>query len=283
MARLAESEFGTMKKSSDWVRQPGLDKKLDHLVEERGCTPAELIPYDAAKALDIEPSGEFYKKVRDWKQRRAAETDAPVIEVPPRVQAEFRETIEHFSSEAMASFLRAVRAVSGDLDRVAALRVADAERRADDARTEANDYLDRWTAAEGQRDTALAEMDKLEQAFVEAQHRGNDLFIRLEEREALLQQLLETPNRGLAVTSPVAPTGQQSLSEGRDEYDRPVGGVTVIDTGTPLAETPVADAVANEPGKPAVEEDHFTSGQVEMPLVTNDAADRATGDGDDLG
>ena len=116
MARLASSEFGTMKKSSDWVRQPGLDKKLDHLVEERGCTPAELIPYDAAKALDIEPSGEFYRKVRDWKQRRAAESDAPVMEVPPHVQAEFRETVDRFAAEAMSSFLRAVRGVGGDLD-----------------------------------------------------------------------------------------------------------------------------------------------------------------------
>lgn len=61
MGRLAESEFGNMKKSSDWVRQQDLDKKLDQLVEERGCTPAELIPYDAAKALGIEPSGEFYR------------------------------------------------------------------------------------------------------------------------------------------------------------------------------------------------------------------------------
>lgn len=283
MARLANSEFGNMKKSSEWVRQPGLDKKLDHLVEERGCTPAELVPYDASKALDIEPSGEFYKKVRDWKQRRAAENDTPVMEVPPHVQAEFRETIDRFAAEAMNSFLRAVRGVGGDLDRVAALRVADAERRADDARTEANDYLDRWTAAERERDTALAEMAKLEQAFVEAQHRGNELFIRLQEREALLEKLLETPKMGLAATSPVVSRGQQSPSESRNEYDRSVGGITVIDAGIPLTESSVAASAAKEPDEPLIEEDHSTTGQVEMPLIKNDAANQAQDDGDDLG
>lgn len=141
MARLAESELGVMKKSSEWVRQPGLDKMLDQLVEERGCTPAELIPYDAAKALDIEPSGEFYRKVRDWKQRRAAECDAPVMEVPPHVQAEFRETVDRFANDAMADFVRAVRLIGGDLNRSAMLRVADAERRAEDARAEIDGLL----------------------------------------------------------------------------------------------------------------------------------------------
>ena len=63
-----------MKKSSEWVRQSVLDKKLDELVEDRGCTAADLNIYDAAKVLEIAPGGEFYKKVHDWKQRRTAES-----------------------------------------------------------------------------------------------------------------------------------------------------------------------------------------------------------------
>ena len=282
MARLASSEFGNMKKSSDWVRQPGLDKKLDHLVEERGCTPAELIPYDAAKALDIEPSGEFYRKVRDWKQRRAAESDAPVMEVPPHVQAEFRETVDRFAAEAMSSFLRAVRGVGGDLDRVATLRITDAERRADEAQAEVNGLLDHWTAAEAQRDAALARIAELEQALADARRREEVATVRLEERDALLRALRPgTSDNGSAAIMPSVPHADRA-SVG-DDYNRQVGDVA-IDASSASAGQSVADVDADGPEQPPViYTDHPEGGQVEMPLVTNDDAGQADVGGDSRG
>ncbi|WP_288338540.1 hypothetical protein [uncultured Sphingomonas sp.] len=282
MARLASSEFGNMKKSSDWVRQPGLDKKLDHLVEERGCTPAELIPYDAAKALDIEPSGEFYRKVRDWKQRRAAESDAPVMEVPPHVQAEFRETVDRFAAEAMSSFLRAVRGVGGDLDRVATLRTTDAERRADEAQAEVNGLLDHWTAAEAQRDAALARIAELEQALADARRREEVATVRLEERDALLRALRPgTSDNGSAAIMPSVPHADRA-SVGDDD-NRQVGDVA-IDASSASAGQSVADVDADGPEQPPViYTDHPEGGQVEMPLVTNDDAGQADVGGDSRG
>lgn len=283
MIRLADSEFGNMKKSSDWVRQPGLDKMLDQLVEERGCTPTELIPYDAAKALGIEPSGEFYKKVRDWKQRRAAERDAPVIEVPPHVQAEFRETVDRFASEAMASFLRAVRTVGGDLDRVATLRITDAERRADEAQAEVNGLVDHWTAAEAERDAALTRVAELEQALADASRREDAFTVRLEERDALLKALRpEARNNATASITPV-PGGDDASVSDRHDGDRQIADVAVANGGTAPADQPVDEAVANEPEQPAAIEANHIGGQVEMPLVTNHDAERADVAGDDEG
>ncbi|WP_375271094.1 hypothetical protein [Sphingomonas sp.] len=274
MARLADSEFGNMKKSGDWVRQPGLDKKLDQLVEERGCTPAEVIPYDAAKALEIEPSGEFYRKVRDWKQRRAAENHAPVMEVPPHVQAEFRETVDRFAAEAMSSFLRAVRSVGGDLDRVATLRITDAERRADDAQAEVNGLLDHWTDAEAQRDAALAKVADLEEALADAKRRADVLTVRLEERDALFKALRAgTPDKVAAAITPSAPDADHATVD--DDGDRLVSEVA-NDASTALAEEPVADSVADEQEQaPAIDARRATEDQVEMPLGVSDDADQA--------
>lgn len=285
MTRLAKSEFGNMKKSSDWVRQPALDKMLDQLVEERGCTPAELIPYDAGQALGIETSGEFYKKVRDWKQRRAAEHDVPVMEVPPHVQADFRETVDRFAGEAMTSFLRAVRGVGGDLNRVATLRVADAERRAEDAQAEVNGLLDHWTAAEADRDAALARVAELEQAAADARRREEALTVRLDERDALLQALRpETTTNVTAATTPPIPGVDRASAGNGDDADRQVGDLTVLNADTAAANLPVAEAAADEPEQPpAIDADHLKSGQAEMPLVTSDDADQADVAGDDPG
>lgn len=242
MIWLAKSEFGIMKKSSDWLRQPSLDKKLDQLVQERDCTPAELIPYDAAKALDIEPSGEFYKKVRDWKQRRASESGAPVMEVPPHAHAAFRETVDRFADEAMGAFVRAVRTVGGDLDRAATLRITDAERRADKAQAEANGLLDHWATAETQRDAALARVADLEQMLGDARHREDVMSVRLEERDALLKALrFETARDGAKSATSLEPEGQHVPIDN----DTIVGGQVDSETAVAAASTAQTD---DQPG-----------------------------------
>jgi len=282
MIRLASSEFGNMKKSSDWVRQPALDKMLDQLVEERGCTPAELVTYDAAKALEIEPSGEFYKKVRDWKQRRAAERHAPVMEVPPHVQADFRETVDRFANDAMASFLHAVRLIGGDLNRTATLRVADAERRAEDAQAEVNGLLDHWTAAEAARDAAMARVAELEQALADSQRREDVLTARLEERDAFLKSVKLAASK-IETAVPAVTDIEPSAKGGDGTRDRQTSDV-LIDIAPVPANQPVADTPAGEPERPtAIAADRPKGGQAAMQSVTSDDAVQADVAGDDPG
>lgn len=257
MDRFANSEFGNMKKSSEWVRQPGLDKMLDQLVEERGCTPAELVPYDAAKALGIEPSGEFYKKVRDWKQRRAAERDEPIMEVPPHVQAEFRESLDRFTGEAMNNFLNALRMIGGDFNRNATLRIADAERRAGDAQAGENAMLDLWAATEAERDAALVKVAELNTALSDSRHREEVMTVRLQERDALLKALrLETTENGPAAVTPPMPGGDAAHA-GDDRKGL------------------IADAAVKPDQPPAIEAEHPQGAQGVMPLVTQVADDQA--------
>lgn len=282
MARLAESEFGIMKKSSDWVRQPGLDKMLDQLVEERGCTPAELIPYDAAKALDIEPSGEFYKKVRDWKQRRAAECDTPVMEVPPHVQAEFRKTVDRFADDAMNSFVHAVRLIGGDFNRTTMLRVAAAERRAEDARAEADSLLDQWTAAEAERDAAQIRAAELVHALADAQRREEALIVRLEERDALLRMVkLTTADAAATVIADEAPP-VGSIDDNHESYP---GDAMVVDPSTTRskhdgAEPDVMAGVSADPTRVADEAPSLStvSERDEAEMASTNPVDRCQGD-----
>lgn len=192
--------------------------------------------------------------MRDWKQRRAAEHDAPVLEVPPHVQAEFRETVDRFAAEAMSSFLRAVRCVGGDLDRVATLRINDAERRADDAQAEVNGLLDHWTAAEAQRDAALARVAELGQALADARLREEVAAVRLEERDALLKALRpETPDKR---PSSMTPSGQGAdWASLRDDGDRQIGNATIDGSNLP-ADQPVICAVeAEQP--PVIDADRY--------------------------
>ena len=282
MIRLADSEFGNMKKSGNWVRQAALDTMLDQLVEERECTPAELNPYDAAKALDVEPNGEFYKKVRDWKQRHSAESDSQVMEVPPHVQAEFRETVDRFAGDAMNSFLRAVRTVGSDLDSAATLRVGDAERRADESLAEVNSLLDSWTDAEAKRDAALARVAELEQALADAERREGILTVRLDERVELIKALkLEMASDSVALVTPHG-TGVQSdpVNEGIDASSLDRGE---IDASAPVATAPADQPVATRQQPSAAETTVPMSGQREMPDVTSDAADEADDSGYDHG
>lgn len=300
MARLAESEFGIMKKSSDWVRQPDLDKMLDQLVEERGCTPAELIPYDAAKALGIEPSGEFYRKMRDWKQRRAAECDAPVMEVPPHVQAEFRETVDRFANDAMADFVRAVRLIGGDLNRSAMLRVADAERRAEDARAEVDGLLDHWTTAEAERDAARNRVAELEHALADTQRREEALIVRLEERDALLRRVkLTTADTATIIADEAPPVGSIDdkheshpsnamvvhLPTTRSKHDGAEPHIMAGVSAEPTTVTDEAPSQSTKSGRDGAEMastnpvDRRQGDQVEMPFAARTGGEHAS-DGD---
>lgn len=173
-----------MKDSNGWVRQPMVDKAADEIVAARGCTPAEITPYQVAKHLGCEPNGALYAKVRDWRRRRQDEMGLAAIDVPPGAETEFRKMLEQLTADATDHFVRTVRMVGSDLDRTAALRVADAERRRVEAEGETAEVLDLCQKAEADLAAATARIGVLEDALAQAQRREDILRGRLEQREA---------------------------------------------------------------------------------------------------
>lgn len=149
-------------------------------------------------------------------------------------------------------------------------------------RAEVNGLLDHWTAAEAQRDAALARIAELEQALADARRREEVATVRLEERDALLRALRPgTSDNGSAAIMPSVPHADRA-SVGDDD-NRQVGDVA-IDASSASAGQSVADVDADGPEQPPViYTDHPEGGQVEMPLVTNDDAGQADVGGDSRG
>ncbi len=75
--------------------------------------------------------------------------------MPPEVEAELRAILVRLTTEASGALARTVRLVSSDHDRAETLRIADAERRRDDAEAGTSDVLEPCRKAEaGLRDAA---------------------------------------------------------------------------------------------------------------------------------
>lgn len=172
-----------MTESEEWLRQDMVDTKADEVLAERECAVEEVKPYWVGKKFGIKPNGAFCLKVYDWRRRRQAEADRPSIDVPPEVISELRESIARFNAELMASFMRTVRMIGGDIDRVAMLRVTDAERRRDQIDSDLVDMGDICQIAEAALADALARIAQLELKLDEARSREDRLVGRLEQRE----------------------------------------------------------------------------------------------------
>jgi len=173
-----------VKDSYEWVRQPMVDKAADEVVAARGCTPTEVTPYQVARHLGCEPNGALYAKVRDWRRRRQDEIGLAAIDMPAGAETDFRAMLEQLTLQAVDHFVRTVRMVSGDLDRTAAMRVADAERRRVEAESETAEVLDLCQKAEAELSAATVRIDALEDALAQAQRREDVLRGRLDQREA---------------------------------------------------------------------------------------------------
>lgn len=173
-----------MKDSSEWIRQPAVDEAADAILSHRRCAIGEVLPNWIAKRLDGEPNGELYAKVYDWRRRREAEGNAHTIEVPPMVEAAFRAILDQLTAQGMASFLQAVRSVGGDIDRVWALRAADAERRRDQAEAQCVDVLALCRKAETSLAAAEERIGELERSLEEARLYQARLQGRAEQSEA---------------------------------------------------------------------------------------------------
>ena len=221
-----------MKESNEWIRQPMVDKAADEIVAARGCTPAEVRPYQVAKHLGCEPNSSIYDKMRDWRHRRQDEAQAATIEVPPAAEAEFRATLDRLMAEAGDHFVRAVRMVGSALDRAAALRIADAERRRTEAEGDAAEVLDLCQKAEAELAAANIKIGVLEKELAVAQRREDNLRGRLEQREADATRLAAAERHDLAATT-------ETVS--RTDED-------VADAGAPVQQTmPFHDAGGDTP------------------------------------
>ncbi|MDE1914895.1 MAG: hypothetical protein KGJ57_00080 [Sphingomonadales bacterium] len=170
-----------MKESKEWVRQPMVDKAADEIVATRGCAVTEVKPYQVAKHLGCEPNISLYAKVRDWRRRRLDEAGTADIEVSPAVEAGFRAILDRQNAEATDHFMQTVRQVGGDLNRAAMLRVANAERRCDEAETETAEVLELCQKAEEELADANVKITALAQALADAQRREDHLRGRLEQ------------------------------------------------------------------------------------------------------
>lgn len=173
-----------MKDSHEWVRQPMVDKAADEIVAVRGCAPAEVTPYQVARHLGCEPNGSVYAKVRDWRRRRSDEMGTAAIDMPAGAEADFRALLEQLTLQAVDHFVRTVRTVGGNLDRTAAMRVADAERRRVEAESETAEVLDLCQKAEAELSAATVRIGALENALAQAQRREDVLRGRLEQSQA---------------------------------------------------------------------------------------------------
>ncbi|WP_294392976.1 hypothetical protein [uncultured Sphingomonas sp.] len=184
-----------------------VDKAADEVVAARGCTPAEVTPYQVARHMACEPNGALYAKVRDWRRRWQDATGLAPIDVPAGAEAGFRAMLEQLTAQAIDHFVRTVRMVGGDLDRAAAMRVADAERRRVEAESETAEVLDLCQKAEVELAVATAKIGALEDALAQAQRREDVLHGRLGQREAdaLKSGAITAPGEIAAVAGAGAP------------------------------------------------------------------------------
>lgn len=194
-----------MKNSSEWVRQPEVDQASDAILAGGQVTLDTITAYQVAARLGTAANPSLYAKFRDWRARSRAAAEPVTVDVPPEVEANIRAIFARLTNDGVGACLGAVRAVGGSLDRVAMLRVGDAERRADRAEAETADVVAIGERIEAALHAATARIAELEQALADAQRREDRLTGRLDQREADLAAALETRAHVEAAVTNAAP------------------------------------------------------------------------------
>lgn len=230
-----------MKLSNEWVRQPDLDKMLDRLVDEKTWDPARQAICRAAKILQVEANSSFYSKARDWKKRREAEANQPVLEVSPKVLEAFKSAIDEFAEKATDSFCHGMRSFNGDVERAANLRIASANQRAEHAEEEVDLLISNWNAADGEVRALTKRITELEAALADAGRREEHLKGRLHERGGLLD-----PDRKGTAEEPAKNTA--AVTSAVPEETMPTVASKAIDAALPARAT---SPVQGESGAPA--------------------------------
>ncbi|URW74839.1 hypothetical protein M9980_09695 [Sphingomonas donggukensis] len=194
-----------MKNSSEWNRQPNVDQAADAILAGGKVTLDTITAYQVAARLGTAANPSLYAKFRDWRARCRAAAEPVTVDVPPEVEANIRAIFTRLTDDGVGACLGAVRVVGGSLDRVAMLRVGDAERRADRAEAETADVVAVGERIEAELNVATARIAELEQALADAQRREDRLTGRLDQREADLAAALETRAHVKATTTNAAP------------------------------------------------------------------------------
>lgn len=214
-----------MKEQAEWNTQEKVDEAADAELAERNCAIGDVKGYWIAKRLRTSPGGGLYKMVEDWKARRDKENGGSDTQVffPPEGEAELNAVLDHSNAEVMAGVARIYSEHFSAVDRAAAARDADKDRKLRSAQDELRSVLDHWEKAEADRDAALAELDDVQVTLLE---RDNQIA-RLEGRIEQLTLDLRAKQEGWNNQGSLPATGAsneaapipEGLNEVADEFE----------------------------------------------------------------
>lgn len=174
-----------MKTSNEWLREGDLIQQLDEWAKADGVDIATAKAYPAAKALGLEPNGKFYACFKSWRKERLAENAAPFLDPSPAVRESVGKVIATSAQDLLSEVLHQIGLANGSVNQAAELRIAAAERRADEAEAEVDQLVQNWTEAEAQRDDLKGQVEALTAQLSDLQGQYARLEGRLEEREHL--------------------------------------------------------------------------------------------------
>ena len=172
-----------MKEQAEWNTQEKVDEAADAELAERNCAIGDVKGYWIAKRLGTSPGGGLYKMVEDWKARREkgnAGSD-PQVFFPPEGEAELSALLDHLKAKVMTGVARVYCEHFSRVERAAAARDADKDRKLRGAQDKLRSVLDHWENAEEDRDLALAEIDDLQVMLLERDHQIARLEGRIEQ------------------------------------------------------------------------------------------------------
>lgn len=274
-----------MKKSDEWNTQDKLDKKLDELIEQLKIKPGELGIYQAAKLLDVSPSGPFYMKLRDWRERRVAEIDKPLLEVSPMAKVKIEGLLHEFTTSVTKAYLDEIRAVSGDLDRAANLRVADKDQRLEAEKHQSQEIIELWIKSDAEVASLHERITDLEKKLAAALREIDQLTGRLMERQE--QSKANRDRENVAGAKPVQAIAAERASDLDQPDERGAHASKAFVAGL-LAEVSSADNNAElrirgpkgSAQSSIKEDDGHPAHQADLSPVNNDNANKAEVDDD---
>lgn len=214
-----------MKEQAEWNTQEKVDEAADAEMAARNCAIGDVKGYWIAKRLGTSPGGGLYKMVEDWKARREkgnAGSD-PQVFFPPEGEAELSALLNHLKADILTGVARVYCEHFSGVERAAAARDADKERKLRGAQDELRSVLDHWENAEEDRDLALAEIDDLQVILLERDHQIARLEGRIEQLTLELRTAQQDrdgeeihPNKDAADEAAPIPDGLHDVA---DEFE----------------------------------------------------------------
>lgn len=214
-----------MKEQAEWNTQEKVDEAADAEMAARNCAIGDVKGYWIAKRLGTSPGGGLYKMVEDWKARREKGNAGsyPQVFFPPEGEAELSALLDHLKADILTGVARVYCEHFSGVERAAAARDADKERKLRGAQDELRSVLDHWENAEEDRDLALAEIDDLQVILLERDHQIARLEGRIEQLSLELRTAQQDrdgeeshPNKDAADEAAPIPDGLHDVA---DEFE----------------------------------------------------------------